>query len=510
MSSTAMTEQFLSSLLPNKAAILSFDICSYWRKLEEQTFGKKCRSSLFTNIELEVSSPPLSPVISTVNDFRVLLKNVAGNKTSTPLVKNSADRKFATKKLESVSEYEPSTPQVRKSLDSENYFDVDDEFFEAVLCGQHSAAEQVTSEKSLSKTVDASSSAAFLEAAAQAVSFQENAASAKAKIDAKEKSVGSDFEDDLPENFFDSAAAASSEQNCVGQKVNDSSLFSATQLVSLLDKSVKSKTFVNSSFSDEKSRLPDVWCHEKVVVQNKNCKTLLLPSDRSSVGEKANAVLPKVSSGEKTRLSNEHDSTNSGYSLDDLPPMKFGTEDQNVCVGEMDLFSDFDLGSPELKTGSPECCPDSPILRELSTEFDCDLPLKLKPGINLSKDKIGPEFKFPNLEDFELRSKTPKKILPHAAKVRLDQSSITKSSTEKSSTSTAGCNQPSAFKSSSHAVSTGKSDPRSVECSKLDESLETSPIVVRRKTKGVALLLSSSEDENEHSPEKTKRFAVFF
>ena len=498
---TALSEQ----ILPNAATILSFDVRSYWTKLEERTFKKKCQSSLFTNDEREdqqVPSPPLSPVISSLGEFRPL-KN---GKTSTPLIRNVADRK-ATK---SVSEHQTL---VRKSLDKENCFDDDNEFFE----GEHSAIEQATSQVK----ADASSSAAFLEAAALAVSFEENAASEKAKIGAKEICQ---FEVDLPEDFFNSAD--SFEQNFVRKKV-DSSLFSATQLVNLLDKSSASKNVAKPPFSDVKPRLPNVLKSE----------TSLCSKTDSFVSE--NAMLPNGSSVRKTGLSNGQDSSNSGYSLDDLPPLKFGNEDHNVCAGELDLFSDFDLGSPELKPGSPELKlgspelkaslpeyrPDSPELRQLSEEFDCDLPTEPEANIQESKNVFGPEFKLPNLEDFELRSKTPKKI-HHASKFVLDQSAASRSSFDQSETCKLSVNQSATSESilnhpstSSNYLSTGKSPPplpgtgksdsNLVESTKLDESSLDSPIAIRRKPKSVALLLSSSEDENDESPEQKKRKTRF-
>ena len=259
-------------------------------------------------------------------------------------------------------------------------------------------------------------------------------------------------------------------------------------------------------------------------------------------------MLPNGSSVHKTGLSNGQDSSNSGYSLDDLPPLKFGNEDHNVCAGELDLFSDFDLGSPELKPGSPELKPgspelklgspelkaslpeyrpDSPELRQLSEEFDCDLPTEPEANIQESKNVFGPEFKLPNLEDFELRSKTPKKIhLPHASKFVLDQSAASKSSFDQSETCKLSVNQSAMSESvlnhpstSSNYLSTGKSPPplpgtgksdsNLVESTKLDESSLDSPIAIRRKPKSVALLLSSSEDENDESPEQKKRKTRF-
>ena len=120
----ALTEQFLSNL-PDKATILSFDVRSYWTKLEQLnscTIKKKCKSSFSTNAEddeQQVPSPPLSPVISTFNDFRTL-KNVCGNKTSTPLNHNLVDRKSAKPVLQRVSENQASKPLVRRSLEKEN------------------------------------------------------------------------------------------------------------------------------------------------------------------------------------------------------------------------------------------------------------------------------------------------------------------------------------------------------------------------------------------------------
>ncbi len=139
------------------------------------------------------------------------------------------------------------------------------------------------------------------------------------------------------------------------------------------------------------------------------------------------------------------------------------------------MFSDFDLGSP------------------FSDE--------LQPEEEETKPEIRSEFKLPNLEDFELRSKTPKKIhLPHKPQT-IHQLFNNQSTSEVP-------NKPSQSKlvdRSSTSVVPAETLPTSNRFLSPDQSAKVnddstvdSPVVVQRKLSNkIALKFdSSSEDED--------------
>jgi hypothetical protein len=145
--------------------------------------------------------------------------------------------------------------------------------------------------------------------------------------------------------------------------------------------------------------------------------------------------------------------------LDELPPLKFGDDGATQAPGEVDLFSDFDLGSPELKADAAE---------EDPKDVDDWPPETYAPPGNSAKES---EFKLPNLADFELRSKTPKKVY-----------------------------HPRVPASSARA----QSPP---PASGLSDSDQDSPVLGKRRPKAGGLRLNSSSDDEEKngSPEIARK-----
>ena len=146
------------------------------------------------------------------------------------------------------------------------------------------------------------------------------------------------FQDDLSAGFFDAAAMAISfEEKKIDQ--NQTSLFSATQLVSFLDKS-------STKTSDKVQVKSSIKSSDKVQVKN-SIKTSPESSTKtsSSVGQILNKVsaqnlhkmasensniIPSDSSAMSEKSSKSRSSTSSDavYSLDELPPLKFSNEPQ--------------------------------------------------------------------------------------------------------------------------------------------------------------------------------------
>lgn len=219
------------------------------------------------------NSPPLSPVIYSSRRQLRTVQDVAGQATSTPLPgARPADKKATI---------------VRRSLDMDEIFP-DDDFPEAALMsplvepeavGRRATEDADGSRRTNSQLKNDSS---FLKAV-MASSFGENAADKKAAAAGKEN-------ESFPSAFFD---VSSFDEKSGAKPANDASLYSATQLVQILDRSVPAKTPTKIS-----SKTPT-----------------------------------KISTKSPTEVKmSESSNKSSSYSLDDLPPLKFGTSDRPGVV----------------------------------------------------------------------------------------------------------------------------------------------------------------------------------
>jgi hypothetical protein len=233
------------------------------------------------------------------------------------------------------------------------------------------------------------------------------------------------FPGDMSAGFLDAIAMAASFEDNV-KPDNNKSLFSATQLVNLLDKSSSSKT----SFSNVE----------------KNCEKDPISNEKSS----------------------EKEDNSSTYSLDNLPPLKYLNEN---CAGEVDLFSSFELGSPELEEGV-----------YVTEEELVDSHPESKKSPEMKQANLNSEFKMPNLEDFELRSKTPKKVQTASRLVTTTAVTAKKFCLEEADKPTVKVYQSPTSKSL-------------FDQTELVEDPDESVFVVRRKPKSIAIS-SSSEDED--------------
>ena len=136
------------------------------------------------------------------------------------------------------------------------------------------------------------------------------------------------------------------------------------------------------------------------------------------------------------------------------------------------MFSDFDLGSPF----SPE----------------------LNPEVEERKPEIRSEFKLPNLEDFELRSKTPKKI--HVSHKLESHQVLNNASTSEVFNKLSPSEVPNKFSriptEKLSKLDRSLSPERSTKV--FDDSSLDSPVVVQRKlSKKIALKFDSSSEDEE-------------
>lgn len=151
------------------------------------------------------------------------------------------------------------------------------------------------------------------------------------------------------------------------------------------------------------------------------------------------------------------------------------------------------VDSPEPRAKSPDLIPlpeDDDRSPELSCAARCTVPgpspslLYSGSSVKASEPKANVEFKLPNLEDFELRSKTPKKVV---ISNRL-QSSVTSSS---SATVT--------------SVAVKHTSPESTNPVLDDSDGDDSPILAKKRKFNAALKLDSSNSSDE-SPEIKRKY----
>ena len=404
---------------PSDAEILGFDFRKFWTELESKLLktGDSRRMS-------SSPSPPSSPVIYS-SQRPPLSRNKPALTTSTPLTAagNAANRKGTA---------------VRRSLSLEPDLFPDDDFPEAALMSLSSDGKAASQKASNGNGADRSrqtnsqfkDDSSFLQAV-MASSFGEIAAAADKKpTTGRGDNVSQD--DQFPSAFFDissfgeKAAEKSDAGGC------NTSLYSATQLLGFLDKTTATAA---------KAATPD-----------REIKAEKGPDLPSQAGL---------------------------YSLDNLPPLKFGVVHQD----EVDLFSDWDLGSPEFKLGSPKFESGSP---EVGQDDGDHLPKSESDSPELAKApetlKPVPEFKLPNLEDFELRSKTPNKATASHRPRPLANSS-----------------KPPTTASD---VRTTSPEPAATRLEDSDDA--DSPIVAKRRLKNVALVFNSSSSSDDSPVMKKK------
>ena len=113
-----------------------------------------------------------------------------------------------------------------------------------------------------------------------------------------------------------------------------------------------------------------------------------------------------------------------------------------------------------------------------------------KKSPEMKQANLNSEFKMPNLEDFELRSKTPKKVQAASHLVNVPAKKLCLEETGKTTVK----------------VSQSNTSKSLFDQTKMVEDPDESVFVVRRKPKSIAIS-SSSEDEDHHqsSSEDTKR-----
>ena len=152
------------------------------------------------------------------------------------------------------------------------------------------------------------------------------------------------------------------------------------------------------------------------------------------------------------------------------------------------------VDSPEPRAKSPDLIPlpeDDDRSPELSCAARCTVPgpspslLYSGSLVKASEPKANVEFKLPNLEDFELRSKTPKKVV---ISNRL-QSSVTSSSSSATVTS----------------VAVKHTSPESTNPVLDDSDGDDSPILAKKRKFNAALKLDSSNSSDE-SPEINRKY----